>query len=709
MRTSHIKIKQRILDEKIKITDEDFFASPDYAAYLTDIAAAVVHRYKRNVLVTTFWDQSPYAIGADTNGKQIRINCANEITQSFPLRSVRADSLLGLCGHELGHVLYTSFAMSNTYRTSMLGGTIYPKMPTKLSKTEAAALKELQALLQSDDKAAKLALLDVAHNLMNILEDVYIEERISSVYPGFRFGIELNNGRFAELVPPLREQVNNKDFDLSIMLNIMTQYALTHTVNNLDQYNGPYLDRFTPCIPIIDSCVYTSNAKMRYDAVNHILLLWWDYVTEYIQNIKNVVNQETAAKGGNLDDAETDAVIREVLAKLGQQVAKKPDNASSDRTAAVNESYRSDKETAEKNRQSVVDVIAQLFPSLPFEDSVDPGSDALSPLITKAMDYKGADYEKCASDIERMLDNMAKKRAYAILEREHQQSLSQEANSINYGPLHNNSRITIFRKSAVTDDDVRRYNQVAPKLLHLSKEMQKRVSQVIKDQGTGGKYGNLFMGRRLDARTVIRNDGRVFYNRKQPCSDAQIAVTYLIDESGSMRSGDRATMARATGIVIYDFCHGLHIPVSIIGHTSEQMENKSVELYSYADFQSIDNNDKYRLMDISARNMNRDGAAIRFAAEQLLKRPEPYKLLFVVSDGRPNSHGYSGAPAEQDMRCIIKDYSQKGIITFGVAIGSDRENIKRIYGKEFFLDVTDLNELPRNLTALISKYIKQTA
>ena len=47
-----------------------------------------------------------------------------------------------------------------------------------------------------------------------------------------------------------------------------------------------------------------------------------------------------------------------------------------------------------------------------------------------------------------------------------------------------------------------------------------------------------------------------------------------------------------------------------------------MELYAYAEFDSIDNKDQYRLMDMSARSGNRDGAALRYAAERLLTRPE---------------------------------------------------------------------------------------
>ena len=42
---------------------------------------------------------------------------------------------------------------------------------------------------------------------------------------------------------------------------------------------------------------------------------------------------------------------------------------------------------------------------------------------------------------------------------------------------------------------------------------------------------------------------------------------------------------------------------------------------------------------------------------------------------------------------------------FAAAIGDDKPNIERIY-KDGFLDITDLNKLPMQLTKLVLKYLK---
>jgi nitric oxide reductase activation protein len=209
------------------------------------------------------------------------------------------------------------------------------------------------------------------------------------------------------------------------------------------------------------------------------------------------------------------------------------------------------------------------------------------------------------------------------------------------------------------------------------------------------------MGKRINVRNAVRNDGRLFYKLKLPNDRTDIAVVILNDESGSMSSCNRITYARSASIILHDFCKGLDIPVAIYGHS----EFDDVELYAYAEFDSIDNKDQYRLMDMSARCGNRDGAALRYAAERLMTRPEAIKLLIIISDGQPAGEHYSGTAAEADLRGIKKEYTAKGIQLFAAAIGSDKPNIQRIYG-DGFLDITNLEKLPVNLGRLIIQQVK---
>ena len=322
-------------------------------------------------------------------------------------------------------------------------------------------------------------------------------------------------------------------------------------------------------------------------------------------------------------------------------------------------------------------------------------------------DYTPEGCDTAAADIARILDKMAEKAACQELESERLQELNDVAQSLSYGNIHEGVSIKVNRIKSVDETLIEQYQLIAPPLLTISRQLQKSLLQQLKDSRRGGKQTGLLMGRRLDTHALHRNDGKVFYKNNLPNEIPQLTVGLLLDESGSMCSCDRCTYARAAAIILYDFCQSLDIPVMVYGHSTGYTSGtgSTVELFSYAEFDSYDNDDKYRLIDISARGSNRDGAALRYVAERLTRRPEPVKLLILVSDGQPADSGYYGTAAEEDLRGIKHEYQRKGILFVAAAIGDDKENIERIYG-DSFLDITDLHQLPSKLTAVVKKHIR---
>ncbi len=316
-------------------------------------------------------------------------------------------------------------------------------------------------------------------------------------------------------------------------------------------------------------------------------------------------------------------------------------------------------------------------------------------------DYERKQYDKAASDIDRMLDKMAERAACKQLENERLTELNEMAKSISYGDIHQGVNIIINRISSVDTDLMEQYDAVAPRLVTISKQLQRSIQKELKEHRQGGKQTGLVMGRRLDTHALCRNDGKAFYKNNLPNEIPELAVGLLVDESGSMCSGDRCTYARAAAIILHDFCDSLDIPIMVYGHSTD---GRGVALYSYAEFDGFDSDDRYWLMDIGARS-NWDGAALRFVAERLSKRPEAVKLLILVSDGQPADTGYDGTAAEEDLRGIKQEYQRKGVVFVAAAISDDKPNIQRIYG-DSFLDITDLEQLPGKLTAVVKKHIR---
>ena len=686
MRTSHTAIRKRIADEKSKLTDEQLFASPQFVAYLTDIAEGTTGRYRRKSSVRTYWDALPHADIAHTDNRTITVNAGNYLTRSFPTRSLKADSLLGIVGHECGHILFSDFTMLETYHQALSGGRFYPQEPEDLSAKQARSLREIGEFLEEKDEAVIHALSSIAHSLVNMMEDVYIEGRMCDAFPGgLKTGILLNNLRFAEEMDSVTEEIDHQHHEVFIVANLLIQYAKTGDINNLGGYKGPYLDTVYECIPYIDDAAYDDDARVRFDAANKMLLLLWPYMESYIKQVREDIKNHT-------NKAETE---------LGEQLAGGAPLPGGLGKPVSGKKGKHDPGSDEDERTQLQQVLDHEDGRIELEKTDEIGEDGDGG-TSRTNDYAGSGYvSQAAEDMERIMTQLAEDAAYASYEQELSEELQAESDKIRYGNAHRGVHVNINRMAYVDPSYMEAYQKVAPPLLLISKRLQKQVSQILKDYKEGGKLDNLPMGKRINVRNAVRNDGRLFYKLKLPNDRTDIAVAILNDESGSMSSANRITYARSASIILHDFCKGLDIPVAIYGHT----EFDDVELYAYAEFDSIDNKDQYRLMDMSARSGNRDGAALRYVAERLMTRPEAIKLLIVISDGQPAADNYYGTEAEADLRGIKKEYSAKGIQMFAAAIGSDKPNIQRIYG-DGFLDITNLEKLPVNLGRLIIQKVK---
>ncbi len=721
MRTSHRQIRKRILDAKSKISDEEFFSSRAYNGYLTDLAEAATKRYKRPLRVRVVADHDDDTV-AFTDYHGIYINACNHITWSLPTRLLRSMSLEGFNAHECGHNLFTDNRIWNSYFSKLEKGKFYPKMPDGLDSMQKLHARDiLEAVLDEADTVPYQVIMSVAHALQNILEDGYVDARYSYEFPGSPAkGIALNNLRFADTVPEISEMINRKYYDHSIVLNLLIQYIRAHEVNNLSGYTGEFIDKLYQYIPLVDECVYDDDSRSRCEIVSKILIDLWPMMQRCFDALRDKQKQAQqqaqqqkgvgsgsgsggvptpgqSGSGNDEDDNGLQQGKQAVEEDLSSQLPKAAPNFTMKTTPVPsNGSFTPDPGQMNAIRAQAERVISEESDRIAAHLTNSITSSG-SGGVDQNSEYDGYDYEHAAEDIERLLEHMAEEKVTEELEEELSEELQREANSIRYGNAHRNIHITVNRMARVDQNLIDSYNRVAPELLMLSKRLQRSVSSALRDRRQGGKQTGLLIGKRLNQHALHRTDGRIFYNSRLPTEPINLSVGLLIDESGSMCSNDRITRARATAIVIQDFCESLGIPLLVVGHTAW---SSHVELFSYSDFDTYDKNNRYRLMDMSARDCNRDGAALRFVAEKLSKQTSEVKILMIICDGQPNDDGYSGSAAEADLRGIKLEYARKGVKIYAAAIGEDRPRIERIYG-DGYLDITNLQELPVMLTNLI--------
>lgn len=768
-RVNHKKIQQLIEQKRKTITDRQFFSSRLLAGHFEDMAAAQTRRYgyTRRIRVRTVWEPKNQQI-ACTNNDLIWINAGHTLITAKRTRVERYDLVCGLFAHELGHVLYTDFLAGQSYAIYFQSGRWYPEPPLLRSRDERMNEADIWAYAKSGQKKMAL-LLNLAHQIANIIEDGFIESRMLNRYPGvLGYSLDVLRAHQFEMQPTLTQTIEKESDNGHIWITIMQLMLSYVKYGELKYGEEPLTDERVQVVfsllSELDGALTDSSAKDRWDVVNIILVRCWSYIKDFLEYCEKLAEEAEASEdgaGGILgallsalagatsealgdtapvgetkgapESPASAAAKRAATAKLAAAVAKPKGSESGEDEVPNSETSKTGKiGEDEGNTDKFEDAIAvqldnditggsiesRALTNVPSQevsaeeggripltqtDSVDAPAGGET---ERDDDYTGSGYANVAEDIDRLLERMAEKSVTTDLENRRTSELNDLANAISYGDIHDGVNKAVHRIADVDNQMKEQFNLISGPLLHISKQLQRSVSQQLKDKRRGGKQTGLLMGRRLDVHALPRNDGKVFYKNALPNEVPELAVGLLLDESGSMSGGDRVTYARATAIILYDFCRALGIPVMVYGHsTGYTRSGNCVDLYSYAEFDDIDGDDRYRMMDISARSSNRDGAALRYVAERLSKRPEEIRMLILVSDGQPADVGYVGSAAEEDLRGIKREYTKKGILFVAAAIGDDKANIERIYG-DAFLDITDLNKLPIALTNVVKRHIR---
>lgn len=758
-RVNHKKIKQLIAQKQKTITDRQFFTSRALAAHLEDIAAAQTKRYgyRRRVKVRTVWKPKESRTACTDNGL-VWVNAGHPSVTRHKTRQERYEQVCGLYTHELGHVLHTNFLAAQTYHRFQESGKWYPEPPPLRNTVERNAEAEYLKMLQTDQQRQK-ALGLISHEILNVLEDGYVEQRMIADYPGILgANLEIRRASSFEQLPTVTQMIEQEEEGGHIWLTILQCILAYMKWGQIKYGETPLTDERIQMVfsllSDLDTALVSQDFRDRCRTANIILVRCWPYIKDFVDYCKDAAEQAASSGGeGNADgllqqllsalaggseegSGETEPVgggtpssasggaptagARAATAQLAANTAQKQEEETKSGTAA--EDGKEENKSPPEEENGALAASEPEGEGVPMAGQLPPGtcqpvseqksgripltdSDTLSApeggTMERDNDYQGTGYSGAASDIQRVLERIAENSVCTELERQRTKELTELAQSISYGNIHEGVSMTVHRIAEVDDDLKEQYREVSGDLLHISKQLQKSVLQQMRDSRRGGKQTGLLMGRRLDIHALSRNDGRVFYKNALPNEIPALSVGLLLDESGSMCSCDRATYARATAIILYDFCQALGIPIMVYGHST----GSGVDLYSYAEFEAIDRDDRYRMMDISARGSNRDGAALRYVAEQLARRTEDVKLLMLVSDGQPADTGYYGTAAEEDLRGVKQEYQRKGILFVAAAIGNDKENIERIYG-DSFLDISDLNKLPVKLAGIIKRFIR---
>ena len=224
-------------------------------------------------------------------------------------------------------------------------------------------------------------------------------------------------------------------------------------------------------------------------------------------------------------------------------------------------------------------------------------------------------------------------------------------------------------------------------ILQLTDSLRKTLVLRSEEETVRSDHGRILpnqlwkVGRSSDVRLFERTIRR---------SSTDFVVDILIDGSGSQHA--RQGLVAIQGYIISSALSNVGIPHRVMSFCTFWDYTILHRFREYDEDRSADS----RIFEYTSTSNNRDGLAIKAAADQLAKRPEEHKILIILSDGRPNDiiinrpgsrcpAPYTGDYAVKDTALEVRRVRAQGIAVLGVFAGEEEDLAaeKKIFGKDF--------------------------
>ncbi len=204
-------------------------------------------------------------------------------------------------------------------------------------------------------------------------------------------------------------------------------------------------------------------------------------------------------------------------------------------------------------------------------------------------------------------------------------------------------------------------------------------------------------------------DERLYMAKRK--SEKDISVLFLVDMSMSTDSwvaNSRVIDHEKEALVI--LCEAMEATkdkYSVYGFSGKSRKN--VRAFRIKGFcEDYGKEVRGRLGGLIPYHYTRMGAAIRHASKILAAEPSKLKLLFILSDGKPNDVDiYEGRYGMEDTRMAIKETEGDGVVPFCLTVDTEAAGyLPKLFGRGNYATLSSAYKLASTLPTLYARLVK---
>lgn len=353
----------------------------------------------------------------------------------------------------------------------------------------------------------------------------------------------------------------------------------------------------------------------------------------------------------------------------------------SEKTAAFH--YHDGMKDAEKGEEGIKETIEEIFRTW-HRETEDESGVHLEYEIEHGRSGKSEGSEAVEGNDNAQIDQIGKGRSTGDENQKRQQTVEERKEDnkendrkkagVKFGK-ENANVVYIEELVKVQSDEKNRYKlqqwreQQKPYVRSFVEEIKKRIEMKVDSRRTGlmkGRLSSNLLTMAVDERP------RPFYKKNSPAKNLDAVFGLLVDGSASMM--DKLDETKEAVLLFHDVLRQLSVRHEISSYYEDaEQATKDIQPNVFGlmhTFEDVHKDDGMTILSFETNEDNRDGFAIRWMADRLVKRGEKHKFLLVFSDGEPSAFGYD-RNGILDTREAVMEVEKQGISVIHLFLSTD--------------------------------------